>query len=93
MRDPDCSQGGGWRAASPQVAAATVARIAVDRVRQARHRLMVQDPVPIPTTSRAARQQVRDLIELDERLTQDLYIPWRLRAAAQISRGAEKFAR
>jgi hypothetical protein len=75
MRDPDCSQGGGWRAASPQVAAAAVAHIAVGRVRQARHRLMVQqlaDPVPIPTTSRAARQ-----------LTQDLYIPWRLRAAVK----------
>jgi hypothetical protein len=41
---------------------------------------------------RAARQHVRDLIELDERLTQDLYIPWRLLGAARIPEGAERFA-
>jgi hypothetical protein len=61
---------------------AAAAHIDVDRVQRMRHRLMLQDladPVPIPTTPRAARQHVRDLIELDERLAQDLYIPWRLR--------------
>jgi hypothetical protein len=66
--------------------------IDVDRVRRACHRMMVQqleDPVPIPTTPRAARQHVRDLIELD---AQGLYIPWRLRTAARIPEGAEKFA-
>jgi hypothetical protein len=74
---------------------AAAAHIDVDRVQRMRHRLMLQqlaDPVPVPTTSRAARQHVRDLIELDERLSQDLYIPWRLRTAAQIPEGAEKFA-
>jgi hypothetical protein len=74
---------------------AAAGHIAVERVRRARHRLMVQqlsDPVLIPTTSRAARQHVRDLIELDERRSQDLYIPWRLRTAARIPEGAEKFA-
>jgi hypothetical protein len=86
-------------AASPELQSlareAAAAHIAVDRVRHARHRLMVQqleDPVLIPTTPRAARQQVRDVIELEERLSQDLYIPWRLRTAAQIPQGVEKFA-
>src|SRR5262249_54487756 len=73
---------------------AAAAHIDVDRVRRMRHRLMLQhlaDPVPIPTTSRAARQHVRDLIELDERWSQDLYIPWRLRGITQIPQGAERF--
>ena len=63
--------------------------------RRMRHRLMVQQlepPILIPTTSRAARQHVRDLIELDERWSQDLYIPWRLRTAGRMPEGAEKFA-
>ena len=74
---------------------AAAGHIAVDRVRRARHRLMVQQlsaPVPIPTASRTARQHVRDLIELDERWSQDLYIPWRLRGITQIPQGAERFA-
>jgi hypothetical protein len=71
------------------------AHIDVGRVQRMRHRLMLQhltDPVPIPTTSRAARQHVRDLIELDERWSQDLYIPWRLRGVARIPEGTERFA-
>jgi hypothetical protein len=74
---------------------AAAAHIDVDRVQRMRHRLMLQhlaDPLPIPTTSRAARQHVRDLIELDERWSQDLYIPWRLREATQIPEGAKRFA-
>jgi hypothetical protein len=74
---------------------AAAAHIDVDRVQRVRHRLMLQhlaDPVPVPTTSRAARQHVRELIELDERWSQGLYIPWRLRTAAQIPEGAEKFS-
>jgi hypothetical protein len=74
---------------------AAAAHIDVHRVQRARHALMVQalaDPLPVPTTSRAARQHVKDLIELDERLGGDLYVPWRLRTAAQIPEGAEKFA-
>jgi hypothetical protein len=86
-------------AASPEMQnlarEAAAAHIDVDRVRRMRHRLMLQhlaDSVPIPTTPRAARQHVRDLIELDERWSQGLYIPWRLRTAARIPEGAEKFA-
>jgi hypothetical protein len=74
---------------------AAAAHIAVDRVQRMRHRLMVQQlepPILIPTTSRAARQHVRDLIELDERWSQGLYVPWRLRTAGRIPEGAEKFA-
>src|SRR5262249_43364249 len=74
---------------------AAAAHIDVDRVRWARHRLMLQqleDPVLVPTTPRAAMQQVRDLIEIDERLRQDLYIPWRLRGATRVPEGVEKYA-
>jgi hypothetical protein len=74
---------------------AAAAHIDVDRVRRLRHCLMLQhlaDPLLIPTASQAARQHVRDLIELDERLSKDHYIPWRLRAAMEIPEGAERFA-
>src|SRR5262249_4147032 len=74
---------------------AAAAHIAVDRVRWARHRMMVQqleDPILLPTNPRAAWRQVKDLIELDELQLQGLYVPWRLRFVAQIPDGAEKYA-
>jgi hypothetical protein len=74
---------------------AAAAHIDVHRVQRARHALMVQalaDPLPLPRTSRAAQRNVKDLIELDERWRGDLYVPWRLRTAARIPEGAEKFA-
>jgi hypothetical protein len=72
---------------------AAAAHIAVDRVRQARHRLMLhqlEDPVLIPTTPRAAKQHARDVIELSERVFEGLYAPWRLRYVLRTPDGAEK---
>ena len=74
---------------------AAAAHIAVDRVRRASHRLMVQqleDPILLPTNPRVLRRQVKDLIELDELQMQGLYVPWRLRFVAQIPDGVEKYA-
>lgn len=74
---------------------AAVAHIDVDRVRRTRHSLITQglaDPVPMPTTVRAAMKQAQDLIRLDELSSQGRYIPWHLRSAAQIPKGANKVA-
>jgi hypothetical protein len=72
---------------------AAVAHIDVDRVRRARHSLLMRgldDPVPLPTTPRAAIKQTKDLIRFDELSSQELYIPWHLREAARIPEGANK---
>jgi hypothetical protein len=74
---------------------AAAAHIAVDRVRRARHWMIVQqleDPILLPTNPRAAWRQVKDLIELDELQLQRLYVPWRLRFVAKIPDGVEKYA-
>jgi hypothetical protein len=74
---------------------AAVAHIDVDRVRRTRHRLIMQgwdDPHPMPMTPRASMQRTGDLIRLDELLSQDLYVPWRLRSLLQTPEEAEKFA-
>jgi hypothetical protein len=74
---------------------AAAAHIDVDRVRRARHRLIVQelaDPCPLPKSTRAKMQQVKDLICLEERLSQGLYLSWQLRSLLRTPDEAEKFA-
>ena len=65
---------------------AAAAHIDVGRVCRARHRLIVRelaDPDARPKTARAKMQHVKDLICLDERLSQSLYVSWHLRHRAK----------
>jgi hypothetical protein len=74
---------------------AATAQFDVGRVCRARHHLIMRDladPVPHLKTARAEKQYAEDLICLDERLSQGLYIPWRLRSLLRTPSEAEKFA-
>jgi hypothetical protein len=74
---------------------AAMAHLDVDRVRRARHLLIVQEfesDYVGPTTGQASIRYVKDLIQLHGLLSQGVDIPWRLQSLLLTPEGAEKFA-
>jgi hypothetical protein len=72
-----------------------MAHLDVDRVRRARHLLIVQEfesDYVGPTTGQASIRYVKDLIQLHGLLSQGVDIPWRLQSLLLTPEGAEKFA-
>lgn len=71
------------------------AQIDHDRIRRARHQLIVQefsDPDPRPRTRRARAQHARDVIRLDELFGTGEYVPWHLRMLLRTPDAAERYA-
>jgi len=70
---------------------AAMAHLDVDRVRRARHHLIVQE-FESDYVGPMGRASVKDLIQLHGLLSQGVDIPWRLQSLLLRPEGAEKFA-
>jgi hypothetical protein len=72
------------------------AQIDICRIRRARQNALNQAfeaPVLLPTNQRARLKQVKALIDVEDRLEVDMYVPWELRRQISQPTGMERYAR